>query len=303
MDIKLEKVYNTMEVFKEIHTSNSRHLDGDYYELLSSRNKPNEKYRSSFLEAKELILKKFLKRSSLRKYSFIIFSEESLILSSYDLSKGLPLNLKDYLSALESSKNYVEYLEKIKTNTFLYLAIFKLDLLNSICNEIVSDYIDDVMNIKEMEYKNKYLYSEPKDFQKIESLWKDGMYDNAIVGCRNTLLHFIDKYQQVHNGKRLNTEKVENSDKIDFSKNKEVFEEFLKKVCADYEIEELKKHLDIIIRNFGEIRNDFKGQPNLSLDDKEIETLYKKINTRMVIDLSKIVHNLLVVLVSEKVGK
>jgi len=126
------------------------------------------------------------------------------------------------------------------------------------------------------------------------------MYDNAVIECRNTLLYFIDKYQEEHKGKRLNTEKTESSGKIDFSKNKEVFEEFLKKVCADYEIKELKNYLDVIIKKFGEIRNDFKGQPNLSLDDKEIETLYKKINTRMVIDLSKVVHNLLAVLVGER---
>lgn len=126
------------------------------------------------------------------------------------------------------------------------------------------------------------------------------MYDNAVVECRNILLYFIDKYQEEHEGKRLNSEKRKNSDKIDFGKNEDVFEEFLKKVCVDYEIKELKNYLDVIIKKFGEIRNDFKGQPNLSLDDKEIEALYKKINTRMVIDLSKVAHNLLAVLVGER---
>lgn len=194
---------------------------------------------------------------------------------------------------LEDSKSYLEYLVKIKPNTF-HLAIFKLDRLDNFCNGIVSDYIDEVINIKEMEYENKYLYSKPKDFQEIESFWKDGMYDNAIIECRNALLYFINNYQEVHDGKRLNI-KGEN--------NEEVFKEFLEKVCADYDIEELRRHLNAIIKDFGEIRNDFKGQPNLSLDDKEIETLYKKINARMVIDLSKAVHNLLVVLISERIRK
>src|SRR5436190_16988826 len=130
------------------------------------------------------------------------------------------------------------------------------------------------------------------------------MHDNALDECRNVLLHFIDKYQEVRDGKRLNAEKIKNSDRIDFSKNKEVFEDFLLKVCADYEIKELKIYLDKIIGQFGKIRNDFgKGQPNLSLDEKKIEMLYKKLNTRMVIDLSKAIHNLLVVLISEKVRK
>lgn len=168
---------------------------------------------------------------------------------------------------------------------------------------MVDDYLDNFTDIKDTKYENKYLYSEPKDFQEIENLWKDGMYDNAVIECRNILLYFIDKYQEEHEGKRLNAEKRKNSDKIDFSKNEDVFEEFLKKVCVNYEIKELKNHLNAVIKKFGEIRNDFKGQPNLSLDDKEIETLHKKINTRMVIDLSKVAHNLLAVLVGERIIK
>src|SRR3954453_18182489 len=101
MDIKVEIVYNTMEIFKEIHTSDSRHLDGDYYELLSSRNRPKEKYKTSFSEARSLILKKFSKRPLLKKYSFIIYSKEPLILCSYNLNEGgRPLDFEIYLDIL-----------------------------------------------------------------------------------------------------------------------------------------------------------------------------------------------------------
>ena len=302
MNIKLEKVYNIMEFFKEIHTSNSKYLgDDDYFELLSPKNKPDGNYNSNFLEAKDLILKKFPREMLLKEDSFIIYSKHLYIFISYHLSEeSSPLPLRTYLNFLESSKDYLDYIKNLRANTF-HLTIFKLDCLNGFCNDIVSDYMDDFINIKEMEYENKYLYSKPKDFQEIESLWKDGKYDNSVIECRNSLLYFIDKYQEARNGKRLNTEKRKNSDKIDFSKNEGVFEEFLEKVCVDYEIKELKKCLEVIIKNFGEIRNDFKGQPNLSLDDKEIEVLYKKINTRMVIDLCKAIHNLLVLLINEKI--
>ncbi|CAG8558203.1 331_t:CDS:2 [Ambispora leptoticha] len=233
-----------MEKFKEIHTNNSKYLgDDDYFELLSPKNRPDANYNSAFLEAKNLILKKFPRETYFREdSSFIIYSKHLHIFTSYYLSEeGSPLPLKVYLNFLESSKDYLDYMKKLRANTF-HLTIFKLDRLNGFCNDIVSDYIDNVVNIKEIEYENKYLYSEPKDFQKIEN-----------------------KYQEVNNGKRLNTEKLEDSEKIDFSKNKEVFEEFLIKVCDDYEVKELKKHLDVIIKDFGKIRNDFKGQPNTFL--------------------------------------
>jgi len=128
------------------------------------------------------------------------------------------------------------------------------------------------------------------------------MYDNTIDECRNSLLYFIDRYQEEHGGKRLNIKKELNPKET--KNNRDVFIEFLNGVCTDYEIKELKKYLDLIIDNFGKIRNNFgKGQPGLSLDEKEIEELHKKINTKIVVDLSKTIHNLLVVLVSEKIEK
>jgi len=155
----------------------------------------------------------------------------------------------------------------------------------------VVDHLDDIENINEIEYKNKHLYLEPKSFQKIEKLWKNETYDDVIYECRKMLLYFVDRYQEENNGKRWNIDK-----------NKHVLEEFISQISADYEIKGLSEYLKTIIKQFGELRNNFgKGEPGLSLDEKkEIEILYKKINTRMIIDLSRTIHNLLKVLVNEK---
>lgn len=93
MDIKVEEVYETMEKFKEIHTINSKYLgDDDYFELLSSKDKPDKNYNSVFLKAKDLILKKFPREMWIKGDSFIIYSKHLLIFTSYRLSEeGSPL--------------------------------------------------------------------------------------------------------------------------------------------------------------------------------------------------------------------
>src|SRR5689334_7622248 len=142
MDIKLEKVYKTMEKFKEMHTSNSKYLgDDDYFELLSPQSKPDRSYNSAFLEAKDLILKKFSRETSLKEDSFIIYSKHLHIFTSYHLSEeGSPLPLRTYLNFLEESKDYLDYMKELRVNTF-HLTIFKLDRLNGFCNDIISDYM------------------------------------------------------------------------------------------------------------------------------------------------------------------
>jgi hypothetical protein len=80
-----------------------------------------------------------------------------------------------------------------------------------------------------------------------------------------------------------------------------LFKEFFEEVCHDYKIEGLTNNLERIFKILETTRNSFgKGQPGDSLDEKEVKNINKKVNTKMLIDFTKTVHNLLALLVSER---
>ncbi|WNE40623.1 MAG: hypothetical protein mread185_000080 [Mycoplasmataceae bacterium] len=282
-----------------------------YKEIISTPGPSKDKEKN---DDKFIIFKEILVNSLKATYNNEQLSEmESFINLAILNNDGCTYNitnlkLREYLDILGESGFFLEYISKLlekkgQKKGRIHIIFDQIDL-EDFCSRYFYfkfKYLGYIIDIKEIEYKERYLHSEPKHFKDIEYLWRDEMYDNAIDECRNSLLYFIDKYQEKHKGKRLNFEKIRDSEKIDFKKNVKVFEEFLTSICADYEIKDLRTNLGAIIKKFGEIRNDFKGQPNLSLDDnKKIEILYKKMNSRMVIDLSKAIHNLLVTLASER---
>lgn len=301
----IHEIHTENSSFIDIKTSRSGKYSKEYYQQLASApssSEDNEEYDEKFI-----IFRNILVNRSRAKYSKEKLLSINSFIKSATWGRGVygdiywtvnkPFSLEEYLSIIEKNESWLEYL--------LYLVnygkenncrvIFDPVELNEFCLEyfyLDLKYLSYIIDIKKIEYRDRYLYSEPKRLQDIENSWRNEKYDEVIDECRNSLLTFVDRYRKEHDPRGLNVKKDEKP---------KLFKEFFKEVCDDYKIEGLTNYLDEIFKILKTTRNLFgKGQPGASLDEKKVQIINKKVNTRMLIDFTKAVHNLLVLLISER---
>ena len=281
-----ERNTDFINLFKEFHIKHSRAVDvmyPDYRELLSPT-AYEEKYNLAYLWVKKSILKKYSgKQYSTKEKSFIIHSNELFIFSPYNLDEeGIRLDLSMYLDVIESSNNYFEYIKKLKRIPLLTL--FKLDDLNSFCADIM---IVGIMNIKTNGLSLYFDEEEEKDFGEIEKEWWEKNYNRVFYDCRALLVKHVSKY--------LGREIKDTGNDV---------EKFLQKIISEQGFPKLLENsLNEIINQFRIMRNMLGKEEGETKENKEwlrsfepLEEKKKKISTRVIIDLLKTVHNILIIL-------
>lgn len=175
MKISRKRIGEVADIFKEIHIKNSMGipivLNGvKSYELRLNYNKISDEQNKVFKSEIRPILLNLKK-----EHDENLSAKQTFFFDRSNDSYGIRINLSlaDYLIIIEESNDCFSYLLKLFEtghrhfeSTGLEWFSFKF-IFNS---SMVDDYLDNFTDIKDTKYENKYLYSEPKDFQEIENL-------------------------------------------------------------------------------------------------------------------------------------
>lgn len=289
-----EEAKIVVRVFKRVREKNSRSWLGDYryIEYLNPSNdeERDDKHFAVFRDALVCFLESNQSDEELsEKSSFVLLEDNSG-------DKNERLRLEKYLEIIKDSKSAFEYMIKLWRigQREKCRVMFSLKEIDSFCSNyfyINFKYNSYLIDIKEIEPK-KYWHShknEKERFWEIDKLWGEYKDRDAARKSREFLTYYLESAR----GKT-------------FSKNKNIKSKEIESILCDlvshFKIEGLCEDLNIILHKFREIRNKLKAEAPERKEAKEFENSpHKSINTRLLIDLLKALHNALIVM--EKMSK
>ncbi|CAG8584042.1 10265_t:CDS:1 [Paraglomus occultum] len=204
----------------------------------------------------------------------------------------LYMKWKDCLETIVDSNNYLECLDKLRNNAETF---WSLNELRRFCTKEVFLnflYIEAIIDIKQIKYETQYIdIEELNNFRNIDNYWFHNQHEDAYTSCRALFLSVVVK--------RLNKEIIDPKNDVP---------EYIRKITEKYKIDGLTENLLSALQAITNIRHRFgKKEPPRSKEDvvflKNLENaqqIDKKVCTRLEIDLLKALHNLTMVLETEK---
>ncbi|CFW92749.1 Putative ribosomal protein S1 [endosymbiont DhMRE of Dentiscutata heterogama] len=292
--INEKSLMKLVSVFKAIHDENS------IGSIDHSLHPPNpEKYKKNhndvfMMEIRPLLLS--LKKNTEKNLSGI----DTFLSDRYN-----SLDLEKYLNVIERSTSYFDYLTKLIDKGYIHYNWKGLNHFSS--TYLFNDYIalELVVEIKNIRLVKNYQYSQEKNrFDSIEYHWKLKDYDEVFERVYDILPNFCQNYlgvDEIKKDKHIPETLKKIFSKIILTHDVPGLSEILK-VMND-RIETVINEFNELGKDFFKIRSKFGKDQGITKENKNFENaseINKKVCSRIVIDLLKVIHNAMLIADIEK---